>query len=265
MMMYIVIVIVVILLVDTILIEPNALLVKRHVVSVDVKRTIRIIHISDTHFHKRFSANRLLYLITKINRYQPDFIVFTGDLMDHYHKAQNLRYALPPYLQALQAKKAKLAIYGNHDIGGNAKYVYEKMMEESGFQILRNDRIAFPDYKLAFFGIDDALAGYEDKKITEARLQPVQILLAHEPDLIDCLNMQQIDIMLSGHTHGGQIRIPLLTRLRLPKGGKHYPKGLYTVKNTLLSVTNGIGTTVLPMRFSCPSEIVLYELKPQNV
>lgn len=254
----------ILLIIDAALIEPHRLIVKKHDIYVDVKQAIRIIHISDTHFHKHFSRHDLLQLIIKVNQYEPDFIVFTGDLMDHYEKAKQLRRQLPPYLKALHAKKAKLAVYGNHDIGGGAKLVYEEMMKESGFHVLRNERIVYSELRLAFFGIDDALAGYEDKKITEARLQPVQILLAHEPDLIDLLDMKEIAVMLSGHTHGGQIRLPLLTKLRLPKGGKHYLRGIYRIHNTILSVSSGIGTTVLPLRFACPPEIILYDLKPNH-
>lgn len=253
-----------ILLVIALFIEPHRLVVKKHVIPVDVTQTVRIIHISDTHYRKHFSRNDLLRLIVKVNQYEPDFIVFTGDFMDHYETAKQLRYQLPPYFQALHAKKAKLAVYGNHDIGGGAKSVYEEMMKESGFYVLRNKRIVFDELQLAFFGIDDALAGYEDRTITEARLQPVQILLAHEPDLVDLLNMKEISIMLSGHTHGGQVRLPLLTKLRLPRGGKHYPRGIYRIQNTILSVSSGIGTTQLPLRFACPPEIILYELKPSR-
>lgn len=249
---------------DAWLIEPRLLLIRKHEISCDIKKSIRIIHFSDTHFHKHFSRTDLLRLITKINQYEPDFIVFTGDLMDHYNQSKKMRYELPPYLKAMNARYAKLAVYGNHDIGGGAKLVYKEMMEESGFQVLRNERIVFEKLDLAFFGIDDVLAGYEDKSITEARLASTQVLLLHEPDFVDRLNLDAITLTMSGHTHGGQIRLPFFTKLRLPKGGKKYIKGMYRIKSKLLSVNCGIGTTVLPFRFICPSEIVLYDLKSKK-
>ena len=237
-MIYLVIIMVLILLIiDAGIIEPNRLLIKKHVIYTDVKQPIRIVHLSDLHIHRHFSRTRLLRLIVKVNRLQPDFIVFTGDLIDHYEKSKQLRYILPLYLQAFHAKTAKLAIYGNHDVGGGAKYVYRALMNEGG---------------------------YEDRRITEARLQPVQILLAHEPDFIDVLHMDEITMMLSGHTHGGQIRLPLLTKYHLPKGGKHYPRGVYLIANTFLSVSSGIGTTGVPFRLACPSELIFYELQPNK-
>lgn len=265
MVIWITIMILILILADAALLEPNLFMIKKYQIPLEVKQNIRIIHISDTHFHKHFIKSRLLRLIIKINRYQPDFIIFTGDLMDHYEKSKRLRYELPPYLKALRAKVAKIAIYGNHDIGGGAKYVYADIMKEGGFHVLCNESIVYPQYGLAFFGIDDALAGYEDITVTQARLQPIQILLAHEPDLIDRLEMQHITLMMSGHTHGGQICLPFLTQMRLPKGGKHYRKGIYRIKNTILSVNSGIGTTLLPLRFACPSQIILYDfIVPTN-
>ena len=264
-MIYLVIIMVLILLIiDAGIIEPNRLLIKKHVIYTDVKQPIRIVHLSDLHIHRHFSRTRLLRLIVKVNRLQPDFIVFTGDLIDHYEKSKQLRYILPLYLQAFHANTAKLAIYGNHDVGGGAKYVYRALMNEGGFQVLRNDRVIFAQAGVAFFGIDDWLTGYEDRRITEARLQPVQILLAHEPDFIDVLHMDEITMMLGGYTHVGQIRLPLLTKYHLPKGGKHYPRGVYLIANTFLSVSSGIGTTGVPFRLACPSELIFYELQPNK-
>ncbi len=242
------------------LIEPNLLVTKSIVLSGNVKQPIRIVHISDTHFHAHFSRHKLVRWITLINQYDPDFIVFSGDLIDHYNKAKHLRYEIPPYLRALQAKRAKLAIYGNHDIGGGAKAIYETLMQEGGFYVLRNERVIYEDLGIAFLGIDDVLAGYEDKTIVDRRIQPMQIVLAHEPDIIDSLNKESVDLMLSGHTHGGQVLLPYLTKKRLPKGGKHYRKGLYHIDHTCLYVNCGIGTTSLPLRFANPPEITVYEL-----
>lgn len=253
-----------ILLFDMIILEPSLYRIKKYTLNSDVKQAIRIVHFSDTHYHKHFSKRSMLKMIIRINRCKPDFIVFTGDLMDNYACAKELRYLLPPFLKALHANYAKLAVYGNHDIGGGAKHVYADMMKEGGFIVLRNERIVFEQLGIAFFGIDDVLAGYEDKTITQAKLAPTQILLLHEPDIVERLDMSQISVTMSGHTHGGQIRLPYLTKLFLPKGGRLYPRGIYPIDQTILSVTCGIGTTTLPFRFACPSELLVYELKPIN-
>lgn len=244
-------------------IEPNQLVVKHITLTGDVKKPVTLLHFSDTHFRANQSEKQMRKLIDTINQEQVDFLVFTGDLMDSYEKATELRESLPPELKQMHANIAKLAVFGNHDIGGKARKVYRPLMEEGDFQVLCNETIMFEEEGLAFFGIDDPQAGYEDRDFVKQEYQPYQILLSHEPDLFDELDLSFIDLMLSGHTHGGQIYLPILSNFILPTGGKHYRKGLYQKESTTLSVSSGIGMTWMPLRFRNQPELLVYHIQPK--
>lgn len=245
-------------------IEPKRLVVRHHSFMGAVKQPVRVVHFTDTHFREPLHQKELANLILTINEQQADILVFTGDLMDHYDKSLNLRNQLPPYLRQIRAKMGKYAVYGNHDIGGGALRVYRMILEQGGFQLLCNETISFSSLDLTLFGIDDPRAGYEDYELTQQSMTSYQILLSHEPDLIDTLDISNIDLVLSGHTHGGQIFLPLLSRRFLPTGGKQYRKGLYKIKNTMLSVSSGIGCTWLPLRFRNIPEIIVYDIEPMQ-
>ncbi len=247
------------------LIEPN-LLVKHHVwLSGEIQdEELCIVQFSDTHFHRHCSIRKCERLMTEINALDPDLIVFSGDLMDHYEKTPQLAHRLPPYLARLTARLGKIAVYGNHDIGGGAKDVYPQMMEQSGFQLLCNQSVVYEAAKVAVLGVDDMLVGYEDRTLGKQRLQPYQILVSHGPDLVDDMDMSHIDLMMSGHTHGGQIYLPWITQKILPKGGRNYRKGLYQKGGTALFVSSGIGMTSLPLRLGNPPQLVVYHIKKRN-
>lgn len=245
-------------------VEPRCFKTRNVHCMMPLKQPLTIVQFSDTHFKMNFSSKRLRKRIAAINACHPDIVIFSGDLMDHYDRDKALRTILPFYLKQIHAKKAKLAVYGNHDIGGNAKYVYADMMKEGGFHVLRNEHICFPDADLCIMGIDDPLAGYEDRTITQMRYQSTQILISHEPDLIRQLKMDTIDLTISGHTHGGQVYLPFITKALLPKGGKHFRKGCYVHQGHILYVSSGWGMTRIPLRFANPPEIVVFHLHPRS-
>lgn len=242
--------------------EVNALCVKHIDVPANVSEPFTIVHFSDTHFKANFDEKAAQKVVQAINEIHADFIVFSGDLMDHYAKTVKFKDTLPPILNNLQAKIEKLAVYGNHDIGGKAKYVYADMMKASGFLVLRNERKEYQDLGIAFYGIDDARLGYEDRNLCPNRLQPFQLLISHEPDIIDQMEISNLDMVVCGHTHGGQVALPFFKNKVLPKGGKHYRKGFYQINTTKLFVSSGIGTTKLSFRFHNLPEILVYHLKP---
>ncbi len=252
------------LFIDMVWIEPRRLVIRHRHCIMALRRPITVVQFSDTHFHTRFSRRLLNKRIKAINDCHADIVIFSGDLMDHYDHDKDLRTVLPPYLRRIHAKTIKLAVYGNHDIGGGAKYVYADMMKEGGFHVLCNEHICLKDVDLCIMGIDDPLTGYEDRTITQKRYQSSQILISHEPDIIDHLPLNNIDLTISGHTHGGQIYLPLITQALLPKGGRHYRKGCYVHQGHILYVTSGWGMTRVPLRFANPPEIVVYHLQPIN-
>lgn len=241
-------------------IEPKKLYVRKVDIQGNVKKDVRIAHISDTHFRSGFGAEKAQEIVTKIQGLHPDIIVFTGDFMDFYDKTKAFKDTLPPLFEKLQAPYGKYAIYGNHDIGGGAKHVYATMMKDSGFHLLFNDNIEIQELGIAFFGVDDNQLGYADVKLCDKQLQPYQILLSHEPDFIDEIDCQHIHLALCGHTHGGQVALPILKNIILPKGGRCYRKGLYHKQNMKIFVSSGIGTTKLRLRFGNVPEICLLKI-----
>lgn len=245
-------------------IEPNRLVIKDIHLQGEVTKEVTILHFTDTHVKFDYTVEKIQELIDVINAHHPDIIIFSGDLMDNYDSARHLREELVPLLRAMHATYGKFAVYGNHDIGGGARSVYADMMRESGFILLQNDQRSLPELQICILGLDDATAGFEDISITKQKQQPYQILITHEPDIVNTMELSTIDLIMSGHTHGGQVAFPFIRKKVMPRGGKMYRKGLYTIGKTTLYVSVGIGTTKLPFRLGNPPELVVYTIHPNK-
>lgn len=245
-------------------IEPNRLIVREVLLQGDIKKAITIAHFSDVHFGRFKDADKAKTLVEMINTQHPDLVLFTGDMIDNYAKTPNMVKDLQPYLHAIQSTYGKYAVYGNHDIGGGARRIFSDFMNACGFQVLKNDYIEIPELQIAILGTDDPQAGYENPEISKTNVQPYQILMSHEPDFADKLDLATIDLMISGHTHGGQISLPILTRFFLPNGGQKYVKGMYYVQNSKLFVSSGVGMTFMPFRLGNTPEIVIYHVSPMK-
>lgn len=246
-------------------IEPRKLCVKQVELQAEVPVEMTLLHFTDTHFTPRFLKHMGNHLLQEIALIQPDLILFSGDLIDHYECYPQIKDSVIDVLKSMDAIYGKYAVYGNHDIGGGAKEVYADIIEAGGFQLLCNQVKELPEIGTAIFGIDDCVAGYEDITIVEQSLQPFQILIAHEPDICEKMKLDAIDLMISGHTHGGQVALPVLRNKILPRGGRKYRKGIYSFTHTILSVSSGIGTTKLPMRFSNIPELIVYHVHPHHL
>lgn len=197
-----------------------------------------------------------------------DIIFFTGDLMDEPNKYSE-QGAIPPLLKRLNAPFGKFAIYGNHDHGGYGTDIYKSIMNESGFTLLQNEfnRITLLDgSQIYVLGLDDAMLGKPDLTalIPEIPAESYKILLCHEPDLADNVLVHGVQLQLSGHSHGGQIKIPFLGPLVTPPLSEKYHEGFYKIENELnqltLYVNRGIGTTRLPFRFHSKPEVTVFHL-----
>lgn len=245
-------------------IEPRKLCVKQVELQAEVPVEMTLLHFTDTHFTPRFLKHMGNHLLQEIALIQPDLILFSGDLIDHYECYPQIKDSVIEVLKSMDANYGKYAVYGNHDIGGGAKHVYRSIMEEGGFQVLCNEVIGCLEFGISFFGVDDPCAGYEDQALVKQQLSPYQVLLCHEPDFVDQIDTTYLDLMVSGHTHGGQIYLPLLSKVILPKGGKRYRKGLYQIQDMKLYVSSGIGTTWLPFRFRNVPEIIVYHIRPNK-
>lgn len=225
---------------------------------------IRIVQFSDTHIGKFFSIERLARVVELLQQQNPDVVCFTGDLFDsEYGKVSD---EVIPVLSRLQAGLGKFAVLGNHDMRLSSERVRD-VLERSGFTVLVNENrsIERGNGRIRVAGLDEIFYGKPNLKLAlkGAGQDEFVLLLAHEPDFADTSLKYPIDLQLSGHSHGGQIRIPLYGSLFTPDYGKKYSIGLYSFKGSEFHVyTNrGIGTTLLPIRFNCRPEITVFTLE----
>ncbi|MFP5105210.1 metallophosphoesterase [Neobacillus sp. C211] len=232
---------------------------------------IKMIQFSDTHLGFQYNLHQFNQLVNKINSLKPDIILFTGDLMDEPNQYTEIN-KLMPILKKLQAPLGKYCIFGNHDHGGYGSDIYRNIMETTGFSVLLNDSapIKLSDGSIIYLlGIDDAMLGNPNISLTLKNVpkNSFKILLSHAPDLAETASLYPVQWQLSGHSHGGQIKIPFLGALVTPPFGKIYPEGLYSIgeHNPLsLYVNRGIGTTRLPFRFMSKPELTVFTLKSEK-
>lgn len=253
-------------------IEPKLLKInKLQILHKDIPadfHNFKIVQFSDTHLGFQYTLEQLEKLVDRINEIQPDILFFTGDLLDEPNKYTESERAVA-ILQRLHAPYGKYAVYGNHDHGGYGTDIYRNMMEMSGFRLLLNESIKISKdtgESIYLLGIDDAMLGTPDISAATASVpkESYKILLSHAPDLADIAEGFNIQLQLSGHSHGGQIQIPFLGALVKPPYGEKYFEGFYTIGTVnplTLYVNRGLGTTRLPFRFLSPPELTVFTLK----
>ncbi|MCD4840160.1 metallophosphoesterase [Neobacillus sedimentimangrovi] len=231
----------------------------------------KIVQFSDTHLGFHYSLQQFKKLAKTINNLGPDIIFFTGDLMDEPNKYSEINQ-LVPILQSLHAPLGKFCIYGNHDHGGYGSEIYRNVMETAGFQLLLNHStsISLNNFsRINIIGIDDRMLGKPDIPLALKTVTPDQfnILLSHAPDVASDVSQYPVHWQLSGHSHGGQVKIPFIGPLVIPPFAKVYYEGFYRVgddESLSLYVNRGIGTTRLPFRFLSKPEITVFTLKPEG-
>ncbi len=250
-------------------VEPNLLTVRYENMSSGLLNEdadkLKILMFSDTHISSHFDENDLKRAVERINGEAADIVVFGGDLIDEFNTYENKDNIneLWEILSEIKAPSGKYAVYGNHDYGGGAERVYAQIMENSGFMLLKNEKIQLNDYNINIIGMDDSIFGDYDRETITGMLDKdrYNIVLSHEPDVIDFLLEYDADLFLSGHSHGGQINLPFLDSL--PLLAKKYTRGLYSFDNfrqTKLYVNIGLGTSQIPMRFMAVPELTVITL-----
>lgn len=230
----------------------------------------RIAHLTDIHTDgTAIAEERLAEAVAWINRMQPDLVALTGDFVTLKRPADT--GALIEQLQQLRASDGVFAVMGNHDHKRN------RYMVEAALQMCAIPNLANKVVPIERNGATVMLCGVDSLSRRRARLDRVlralnkhdrangekscAILLAHEPDFADISSpTYRFDLQLSGHAHGGQIRVPFVTRRVLPVYGERYSNGLYLVKGMTVYSNRGLGTTGLPLRFRCPPEVALITL-----
>jgi predicted MPP superfamily phosphohydrolase len=228
----------------------------------------RIVHLSDIHLSDFVGPEQLAEAVTLINRLAPDWLFLTGDYVS------DMATAAAGLVEPLRRVEAPIyAVYGNHDYWADLHLV-TSMLEAAGVHILRNTATPLAE-GLWLAGVDDLCGGRPD---LEGALRSVPdgvttLLLVHEPDFFDRVLYRQapIAVQFSGHSHGGQIRLPTLRpgtdglytyAPLLPKYGQRYPIGLRRVGNRQVYTNRGLGVWPLPYRINCRPEITSFTLRP---
>ena len=248
-------------------IEPNRLNINEVTdISYSIHEPVTVAIFADTHFGFDYNTEDFQKSIDAINEKSPDYILFAGDLIDHLDKYEGDTSEISAKLNELDANIAKYAVFGNHDYGGGAENEYENIMNAGGFTVLKNEIVTFEENNFRIIGVDDVLIGYgEPGIVNEAAPDMYNLVLCHEPDVIDEVYDSNSDFFVAGHTHGGQIRIPHYTEMFLPSYGRTYVKGEYQLDNpcqTVVYVNPGLGTTKLAARLGAVPEITYLTIEP---
>ena len=228
----------------------------------------KIIFISDMHYGRSFSSKRLINIVNKINKIEPDIIIIGGDYLDISVKSKRdvSRY-LDKELQVLKKLKAKLGIFtvlGNHDYFKGKDYLLKKLNSNS-FKILKNEKelISKGEDTIELIGVDDLLEGNPEANLLKQTSDNFTIAISHNPDFFsDYKNVINYDLGFAGHTHGGQVTIfGLYAPYASSKYGQMYCKKIINEANRDIVLTNGIGNGMLPIRFFAIPEIVEIDLE----
>lgn len=248
-------------------VEPNLLMVNRvKLPGPQLNGPLKIVFFGDTHLGEFNKNDQLDRIVEKINAENADLVIFTGDLVGSTGDFSVDPEEIAQSLAKIKATYGKVAVVGNHEYALLDEYNYQDLMNAADFEVLVDDWLDIPELNIRILGLDDVYRGNPDLSLTDEAVDGAyNILLTHEPDIVDKMDIDAIQLALAGHTHGGQISLPYLTEKILPANGKKYVKGLYALGSegqTSLFVTKGTGMTKLPFRFMNVPEIVSIEVSP---
>lgn len=219
---------------------------------------LRIGQLTDCHLGMPHSAKNLAWAVEQMRREQPDLITLTGDFVSR-------RAAIPQLSGLLRGLSAPLGIYGvpgNHDYWEGLPEINAELGTVGG-QILVNEnrRLSWNGADLWLLAVDDMWDGHPDldAAMTGVPRGACTFLMAHSPDIADAAAQHGVSAQISGHTHGGHIRFPLLGPLALPRFGWRYAMGQYTVGKMQLYVSRGLGGG--PFRLLCAPEATIFTLR----
>ncbi|HSW61923.1 MAG TPA: metallophosphoesterase [Dissulfurispiraceae bacterium] len=220
-----------------------------------------IVHLTDLHYGPFAGQSFFEKLVERVNGLSKDIVVCTGDYVLNRNTTTEVD-AVWPILAQLQAPSGVYSVLGNHDHWADSKrsiFWLEKSGQSLRHKVLPLER----DGKRIWLAGSGDL--WEDHHALDPLLRTIpkeecRIILAHNPDSADRLKVETFDLMLAGHTHGGQVRFPLLGAPFMPVRNKDYTMGLvWSLKGAPVFISRGVGSTI-PFRFNCAPEIALIEL-----
>jgi predicted MPP superfamily phosphohydrolase len=233
-----------------------------------------IAQLSDFHYHPLFSAGVIRKAVELAAAQNPDLIVLTGDYVtvSEFRKRdpKSALEAVPcaELLAPLTAPFGVCGVLGNHDSFTDPEVVAEALTAR-GIKVLRNEAVPLErnGARIWLAGLADVLVGAVDLRKALALVPSTEatVLLVHEPDFADQVSHHPVDLQLSGHSHGGQIRFPVVGAPMLPSLGRKYPRGLRTVRKTALYTNIGLGTIIVPVRLMAAPEVTILTLRATKV
>lgn len=233
----------------------------------------RIVHLSDLH-NTQFGENNEK-LLSMIDKEKPDMIAISGDLIDS--RKTNVSVALD-FLEKAQKIAPCYYVNGNHEAASSAYEMLKKKMKALGVIVLEDEKVVLEKGKdsITLMGLHDPAFTsdylFTDTKETvlenlmsDKKSEDYTILLSHRPELFLTYADAQADLVLSGHAHGGQVRLPFLGGIVAPNQGlfPKYDGGIYTHDQTTMVVSRGLGNSILPLRINNRPEIIVIDLKTE--
>lgn len=232
-------------------VEPNWIEVSRHSVEAKIAKPMRIAHISDLHIRSLSYRETKILAILELEK--PDVILVTGDSI-----AENANHqAVDTFLRKLQAPLGVWAVNGNWEHWrpkGHAGSPSATLLNNSAIELTKGVWVV---------GIDDESSGTPDiqKALINVPENSFKIGLFHSPSLFDQAH-SSFSLVLAGHTHGGQIRLPFVPPLWLPEGSGRFISGWYSRDKAKMYVSRGLGNSILDIRFFCRPELSIIEIEP---
>jgi len=223
----------------------------------DFSEEIKIVHISDAHGLGISNDGRLM---RAIRSFAPDVIALTGDMIDE------ATTDFTPVLTAvtdLSAIAPVLFVPGNHERANPKGEAFIKSLSTAGANVILNDAILINE--LSICGVDDINFSLHNVPDALAVFGRCDILLSHSPEIYKSINELSIPLVLAGHTHGGQVRLPILGAIFVPGGNipEHLMKGIAKDNDTTFYISVGLGTRLVPIRFMSRAEIALITVMPE--
>ena len=239
------------------LLDTHRVELKHVPLTLGLSRPLRMVALGDLHFDPLCEEDYVSHVCDMVNKLNPDIIVYIGDLMtEDATRCEDMARLLSRSV----ARLGSFAALGNHEHLSGAGRI-TAALEGNGIRVLCNECVPLPSQENFYLTGLDSFWGSPDLGIFSRTPQHSRhILLAHEPDPFLKLNDPRIALQISGHTHGGQIRIPFYGAWHLPIRGKKFDQGLFAKDGRYLYVNRGIGTLKPHVRFDCRPEITVFEL-----
>ena len=224
----------------------------------NIKNEIKVLHLTDLHFdfNKKYQTKTLKL----INNLEYDILLFGGDYINHEQYMVNLN----EFLKNIENNKQAFAVFGNHDYQYNLKK-FNKIFSQNNIKLLKNEhtKLVIKENKIHIIGIGSPDIKKDNYKKAIKNLDftnSINILLSHCYSIIEKENLNQINLVLVGDTHGYQINLPIIINILKTKFDLKYPAGKYILNHLILIVNRGLGTVKLPFRINSKPELLLLSL-----